>query len=271
MANEVREFETSSGTGNAASSAAGFHISKRPIVGTDRGERGPGKETPGDLPASYGTDLLYVIARDPRTLFLYWDLNWTRLFAQAGLSPRQVQVRIYREDGSSDGVHEINPFRGHAYVDVAAGGSVYFCELGCFDDGEWSSLMRSGTTTTPEAAMSDDLSAKFATLPIHLSFQRLLDIFRATTTDGKTLAHSVAMLQGNTPALRKGTAPGPNGHGDGAQAAEITALLEAARQAGARSTPTPEQRAKWKELSERLGSSSWRGASESSLGGSSPA
>ena len=61
-----------------------------------------------ESPASYDTDLLYVIARDPKSLFVYWDLNWTRLFARAGLSPRQVRLRIYDEDGSIEGTIEIN-------------------------------------------------------------------------------------------------------------------------------------------------------------------
>ena len=49
-----------------------------------------------ELPASYDMDLLYVIARDPKSLFVYWDLNWRRLFLRAGLSARQVHLRIYR-------------------------------------------------------------------------------------------------------------------------------------------------------------------------------
>ena len=43
--------------------------------------------------------------------------------------------------------------------------------------------------------MSDDVSAQFATLPIHLSFQRLLEMIRATQPEGATLARSVAELQ----------------------------------------------------------------------------
>lgn len=80
-----------------------------------------------DLPASSDTDLLYVIARDPKSLFVYWDLNWTRLFAQVGLSPQQVYLRIDREDGSIEATREINPFRGHCYVDVVTAGTSYYC------------------------------------------------------------------------------------------------------------------------------------------------
>jgi hypothetical protein len=259
---------------NTASTADGFQISARPLVGASSDRPAPGSRTGNGLPASYGTDLLYVIARDPGTLFLYWDLNWTRLFAQADLSPRQVHLRIYREDGSVEGTREINPFRGHCYVDVTAGGTAYYCELGCLDGKEWTRLVRSGKAATPEAAMSDDLSAEFATLPLHLSFQRLLEVFEANNSDGKSLAHSVAELQEN--AREEMTAEEwsqvlASQNGNGGHSAEIANLLEVAQQAGSRGALTPEQMARWKELSEHLGGSSWGGASESGFGGSSPA
>ncbi|MGH8093807.1 MAG: DUF4912 domain-containing protein [Chthoniobacterales bacterium] len=260
---------------NSALRPKGFQVSVDPLIGT-----ATTAAMPNELPASYGTDLLYVVARDPNSLFLYWDLNWTRLFARAGLSPREIQLRIYRGDDSVEATREINPFRGHCYVDVAAAGTTYFCELGCFDGNVWKSLARSATTMTPESGVSDDLSATFATLPIHLSFQRLLDIFRMTRSDGQALASSVAALQENARVLQEKLTPeawsellaataasldGTNCHGNGARTSELAALLQSTRKNPAGST-TAEQRAKWIELDENLG-----GASESGIGGSSPA
>jgi hypothetical protein len=262
-ANDVQEPETSAAN-NAAQSADGFHVSDQPVVRANRATAVRDEWSSDGLPASYGTDLLYVIARDPKSLFLYWDLNWTPLFAQAGLSARQVHLRVYREDGSIEGTPEINPFRGHCYVDVAAAGTGYYCELGCFDGDEWTSLARSGTTATPEASMSDDLSAHFAALPIHLSFQRLIDIFQATKVERTTLARSVAELQKNAQALQDALQGGERNGAD----AELAALLETARRGDA---PTAEQLAQWKQLGERFGGASWSGASGSGFGGSSPA
>jgi hypothetical protein len=230
-----------------------------------------------ELPASYGTDLLYVIARDPKSLFVYWDLNWKRLFARAGLSARQVHLRIYREDGSIEGTLEINPFRGHCYADVASAGTGYYCEIGCFEDDEWRRLVRSGEAATPEDRMSDDISAQFATLPLHLSFQRLLDMVRATGPEGATLARAVAELQERacvtqgtiTPDERSrliaaaASLDGPNG----APSSDFSALLKSALAA----PPTAEQLAQWKQLGEYFGGASWGGASGSGFGGSSPA
>jgi hypothetical protein len=270
----VKDPETPSSAGTR--SGQGFHISDEPLVRSNQVSTARAAATSRELPASYDTDLLYVIARDPKSLFVYWDLNWTRLFARAGLSPRQVQLRIYREDGSIEGTREINPFRGHCYADVASAGTGYYCELGCFEDDEWRSLMRSGKAATPEDRMSEDMSAQFATLPIHLSFQRLLDILRATQAEGATLARSVAELQESARVEQDRATPEKWArlvaaaallHNNGAPSSDVAALLQAARAA----TPTPEELAQWRQLGEQFGGASWGGASASGFGAGSPA
>jgi len=261
----MKEIETSAARA-AAKSKGNFHVSAQPVVSANSSAP-PEGGTAGGLPASYGTDLLYVIARDPKSLFLYWDLNWTRLFAQAGLSARQVHLRTYRADGSIEATREINPFRGHYYAAVAAAGAEYYCELGCFDRDAWKSLLRSGTTATPEAGLSDDFSTDFATLPIHLSFERLIELLGAAQADRTTLACSMAELQENARTLQEMLKGGNSGEGNGAEA-ELAALLETARRGG---VPTAEQLAQWKQLGERYGGASWGGASGSGFGGSSPA
>ncbi len=230
-------------------------------------------------------DLLYVIARDPKSLFLYWDLNWTRLFARVGLSPRQVHLRIYRGDGSIEGTQEINPFRGHCYAEVSAAGMNYYCELGGFDGSEWTGMTRSGSTATPEASMSDDLSAEFATLPAHISFQRLLDICGATHLDRAILARSVAELEENARVLQAKMAPDnwshlateitaklkgvSDGETNDGRAADLSKLVEIALRSEGPAAPTAAEQARWKELGERYGGSSWAGASHGGFGGSS--
>jgi hypothetical protein len=262
-----------------AASGNGFSISNQPLWGT----------TPANSPRDEASsararsrDLLYVIARDPQSLFLYWDLNWTRLFAQAALSPRQVHLRIFRGNGSIEGTQEINPFRGHCYAEVAGAGAEYYCELGCFDGIAWTGLVRSGTTVTPEASMSDDLSGEFASLPIHLSFQKLVDILGTTDLDQADLARSVAELQENARVLKTKMARGDcaqlarkianslyGAKGHESHCEQLTELIESALRNDAPATPTPEELARWKELGERHGGSSWSGASKDGFGASS--
>ena len=166
----------------AAHAGYGFRISAQPVVGEKRAVSARNEGSPA---RASSPDLLYVVARDPKSLFLYWDLNWTWLFARAGISARQVHLRTYRGDGAVEGTQEINPFRGHCFAEVGAAGTEYYCELGSFEGAEWKSLVRSGTTATPEANRSDDFTAEFATLPTHLSFQRLLDILGGRISTGR--------------------------------------------------------------------------------------
>jgi hypothetical protein len=234
----------------------GFQISDHPLDGNDRAE----SEITESLPATYGTDLLYVIARDPASLFVYWDLNWKRAFEAAGISPHAIHLRTYRTDGTIEETRQINPFRGHCYIEVLGAGTSYYCELGCFDEDTWYQLARSGATVTPESEMSDDLTATFATLPIHLSFQRLLDIFKANKKEGKGLAISVAELQ----------AEARNGGNVTTDSSDLAALLESAGEAS-EETWTEAQRAVWHQLTEQLANVNRGSASENNFGGSSGA
>ncbi len=277
----MKEDETSEA---AAPAGNGFRISDQPVVGE---KRAASPRKGHFLARESSEDLLYVIARDPKSLFLYWDLNWTRLFARAGISARQVHLRTYRGDGSVERTQEINPFRGHCYAEVGAAGTEYYCELGSFEGVEWKGLARSGTTATPEASMSADFSAEFATLPAHLSFQRLLDIFGPTHHARATLARSVAELQETARLLKTKMAPddwsqlateiaakldGIDGNAtNGPHAADLSALVEMALRSAAATVPTAAELARWEEFANRYGGSSWTGASHCGFGGSSPA
>ena len=246
--------------------AHGFRVSDQPVVEPNRPVEQPSAETSaglGELPSTYGRDLLYVIARDPKSLFLYWDLDWTKLFAQAGVSARQVHVRVFREDGSAEATMEIDPFASYCHAEVAAPGARYYCELGCFDENEWKSLIRSATTATPEAEMSEEIAADFATLPFHLSFQRLLETLGVAEADRKTLAASAAQLQEKARRLRDSMPP--------EDWARVSALLEMAETSPAPPAPSLELLQQLKRLGERYGGSGWGGPSSNAFGPSSRA
>ncbi|MGI8956656.1 MAG: DUF4912 domain-containing protein [Chthoniobacterales bacterium] len=242
-------------------SAEGFRISDEPLVRS----RGSCATENGAFPSSHDTDLLYVMARDPKSLFVYWDLNWTKIFSRAGIAARQVHLRIYREDGSVEGTREINPFLGHCYADVATADANYYCEIGCLEGDDWITLVRSGKAATPADRMSDDLSAQFATLPLHLNFQCMLDILRTTQAEGRTLASTVASLQ-ESARLEPGAVQSSN-CADGSAGVDFRALAQGFE----RAAPTFEEQMRWAKISEELGCSSWVGASGSGFGGSSPA
>ncbi len=119
----------------------GFRISNGPVMKSTE-EAGTSAADFGDvaeLPRPHGAPELFAIARDPRTIFTYWSVDWPRLFAQTIPVDRQVHLRIPPDDIAQ-----------HADVDLV-------------------------------------------TIPFHLSFQRLIDLFGAT--NGAALAETISRFQ----------------------------------------------------------------------------
>lgn len=289
--------ETEYATENpAAAGEFSFRISDQPVVETRRAPEQPDAQAGDgsrDLAALIGDDALHMLARDPRSLFVYWTLDWGRRFAAANLTARPVHLRIFREDESEETTTAIDPMAGFTFVEVSAPGAGYRCEIGCYEGENWKTLARSEAGETPAAAMSEDLAADFATLPLHLSFQRLIDIFRANPAKKTKLSQSVAHMQSKARTLQASMSPEDwsqlvdsaeavaNGEKTfglrGVQGTELAALLRTVKEDGKRQIPSPENLARWRQLGERFGGSSWSGGSSerngsfgsSSLGGSS--
>jgi hypothetical protein len=265
----------------------GFRISEKPVVGAAVSESQLSAEPPAaeQLPSYYGGDLLYAIARDPNSLFLYWDLDWPRIFSGAELTRRAVHLRISRDDGTEETTIAIDPELGYCFAGVDSANARYTCELGCFVETEWKSLAPSASAETPASTLSDDLSAEFATLPLHLSFQRLIDIFRAAQPTRKTLATAIAEMQSKARVLQASVPEAdwprlveaaaalvvaeanPEAQEE-TYSSDLAAVLLIDRTNSSRQPPEMIQR--WKILGEKFAGPGWGGASKSGFGGSSP-
>ncbi len=252
----------------------GFQISDEPVIKTRRQETAAAGSV-NDWSGGLADDSLYILARDPESLFVYWTLDWAPRFAAAGLgeTQRPVHLRILREDGSAEATSTVDPLVGFAFVNVSAPGADYVCELGCFEGDDWTPLARSRAAQTPPATLSDDLSADFATLPFHLSFQRLIDIFRSAPHGNGThgLAESVGDLQGKARALQSSMsaiewsdlveAASSLIGADNDAADDVATLLRTAKDDTSRALPTAEKLEEWRRLGERFSGSSWGGSS----------
>lgn len=97
---------------------------------------------------------------------------------------------------------EISSADAGRYLAVTRPGGTYYVELGCRGrDGSWQPLAFSGRVTMPPAGLSGETEAKFATLPFHLSFQRLLELIQNAMGRGENLTAALARLQrGDHPA-----------------------------------------------------------------------
>ena len=170
------------------SKSTGFRIADGPIV--DK----PAGSDFADLPRPFGAPLLFAIARDPRTLFVYWNIDWTAEFGIDKPKDRQVYLRVLKENGLEESESIIEPMLGSFYAPVAVPGAVYRVELGYYGQADgWKLVALSDAVTMPPDSVSENVVVDVATVPFHLSFQKMIDLF--CESNGDPLATVLARVQ----------------------------------------------------------------------------
>jgi len=155
----------------------------------------PAYEDLGELPQSYGEDTLFLIARDPHWLFAYWDVDWSPWQAKA--MDGKFILKLYTSSGSVELTTQIHPEARNWYIPAKNAGGSYYAELGCLGaDGEWLTIVRSDDATTPQDKFSESAEADFATVPIHLTFQHLVEMVQSRMREGESLITALSRLQG---------------------------------------------------------------------------
>ncbi|PZR71331.1 MAG: hypothetical protein DLM73_16155 [Chthoniobacterales bacterium] len=184
-----------------ASGGVAFVLSNRPMVSTEeRGSSSSGSsrdyEDLGELPRSYGRPLLVAIARDPHTLFAYWDLDWPEIFGGRPPVDRKIYLRAQASDGTEETRATVEPFAGSHCLPVTRAGASYQVELGYYEPaGVWNSVAMSDPVMTPPDDVADNGPVDVATVPFHLSFQSIVDAFRGSQYDGDALVEIIGRLQ----------------------------------------------------------------------------
>ena len=181
---------------NTESSPQGeYRISNGPVVRFARSDpKFPDDLPEVELPRVYGAPLLFAIARDPRSLFVYWNIDWSSIFENTAPVDRQVHLRVRRNDGSEEAPVAVEPMVGNCYVGVSNPVETCRVEIGYYHPAAvWHSVATSDEVKMPPERASEKVDVDVATIPFHLSFQRLIDIFRATNGDG--LSEIVSRLQ----------------------------------------------------------------------------
>ncbi len=190
--------------------AAPFQLSQEPLNGGSAavGEpaapatngntsAAPAYEYLGELPVSYGTQSVYLVAYDPRQLFAYWDLDPTKD------ADRKYSLRICDPDGATEDQVDIQPSEAGRYFAAKRPGGTYHVELGSYSRNHaWQVLATSGRVTLPAEGLASEAEPKFATLPFHLSFQRLLELIEGAVGSKEDLTVALSRLQhGEKPAV----------------------------------------------------------------------
>jgi hypothetical protein len=155
-----------------------FQISRKPVVhlAADSRLKDAG-DSPG-LPRVYDPPILFAIARDSRTIFTSWNIDWVSVFEKAIPVDRQVHLRVYRADGLEEKSVAVEPMAGMHYVTRSEPHGSYRVEIGYYQPADiWHSVATSKEVVMPPSGITGTRDVDLVTIPFHLSFQQLLDFF----------------------------------------------------------------------------------------------
>ncbi len=168
-----------------------------------------GSET-AELPESYGTQRLLLVARDPHWLYAHWDMTGEQLRKHNAASrDKHLIVRVYRDQPAGEPVVEqhVHPESRNWFLHVGVGGAKFVAQLGYFNRaGTWNTVATSAATLTPPDVLSDDTSVRFETIPIEVPFKKLLELVKGAVAAHVPLVEVIQQLResghAELPALR---------------------------------------------------------------------
>jgi hypothetical protein len=144
---------------------------------------------------NYGEVRLWLVARDARCLFAYWDFRPEEHANATGAEGRsRFSLRIFRE-GRGEATMEIDCGAGNVFIPAQSPDSAYFAELGFFASDVWCFLARSGITRTPPELSAARESVIFATIPARIGLGKLRDTLAPASLPGERLAAAAARIQ----------------------------------------------------------------------------
>ena len=143
----------------------------------------------GELPQSYGSDTIFLIAQEPHWLFTYWDIDISR--HPGG----KTFLRVYQDEKTIEAEIEVPFETRNWYIPVKHAGSKYTVEIGYNRGSVWNVIARSYTIETPSDRLSESDQFNYATIPLHLSFQKLMDRIQEAVKSGESLIGALSRLQ----------------------------------------------------------------------------
>src|ERR1700682_2541914 len=121
------------------------------------------------LPRVYGEPILFAIPRDPRTLFIYWNVDWASEFAKSEPFDRQVYLRVKKTDGTEESESVIEPMLGSYYALVTQPRGTYRVEIGYYQPAnKWRSIATSDEVVMPPETLSEKVDVDVVTVSYHL-------------------------------------------------------------------------------------------------------
>jgi hypothetical protein len=165
---------------NAGRSPArrGFKIRKDPMVHLAENGPLPDADDRMGLTRVHGQPSLFAIARDARTIFATWNIDWRSVFEKAMPADRQVHLRVIGRDGVIETRVAVEPMSAMHYLTISGSHNSYRVEIGYFQPFDtWHSVATSDEVEMPLHGSVELADVDLATIPFHLSFQQLANLF----------------------------------------------------------------------------------------------
>jgi len=183
--------------GESRTTTGGFQLRKSQLEPEGSSDGGnlpgsqPGSEIDqlGELPHSYGSDTIFLVAQEPHWLFTYWDIDISRHPGGPSF------LRVYQGDDSIEAEIEVPFETRNWYIPVKFAGGSYTVEIGYYRANAWQVIAKSVTIQTPSDKLSESQQFDYATIPLHLSFQKLVENVQSAIQAGETLIQALSRLQ----------------------------------------------------------------------------
>jgi hypothetical protein len=156
-----------------------FSIAREPVISVERSGSADSANGIG-LSRSDARPMLFAIARDARTIFASWTIDWPSVFRTAMPADRKIYLHLINKDGLEQGSVVVEPMTLMHYVTIPFGHESWRVEIGYFQPGgTWHSVAMSNPVNVPRQESSGSSDLDLATIPFHLAFQELVDLFGA--------------------------------------------------------------------------------------------
>lgn len=165
-----------------ASNTRCFRISSKPIVHTAANHQASNTGEIIHIARDDGARILFAIARDARTLFVSWNIDWRSLFNKSLPVDRQIHLKVYGTEGIEESRMAVELLATMHYVTTSGAYPSYRVEIGYYQPVDvWHSVAISEKIAMPPSGFAEISDIDLATIPFHVGFQQLLDLFKPTS------------------------------------------------------------------------------------------
>ena len=145
-------------------------------------EGGPRPDVPDcmSLTRVCGQPFLFAIARDAHTIFASWNIDWPSLFEKVLPVDRQVHLRLYGADRLQEKSVAVEPMAMMHYLTTSGLHTSYRLEIGYYQPADaWHSAATSQEIVMPPGVIGKTADVDLATIPFHVAFQQLVNLFES--------------------------------------------------------------------------------------------